>query len=67
MTYQDLKTKTNQLSLSIGQNYSVATVNCSDLHKKWFFILFHTLPMAVNFVNFSLQVTFNYFDREKSI
>ena len=34
--------------------YSVAAVNCSHLDTKWFFILFHTSPMAVNFVNFSV-------------
>ena len=32
-------------------NYSIATVNCSHLDKKWFLILFHASPMAVNFVN----------------
>ena len=35
-------------------NYSIVTVNCSHLDKKWFFILFHASPMAVNFVNFSV-------------
>ena len=48
-------------------NYSVVTVNWSHLDKKWFYILFHASPTAVNFVNFSvllkeLQVTFEYFD-----
>ena len=35
-------------------NYSVVTINCSHLDKKWFFILFHASPMAVNFVNFGV-------------
>ena len=53
-------------------NYSVVTINCSHLDKKRFFILFHALPMTMNFVKFrcllkGLQVTLEYFDREKSI
>ena len=35
-------------------NCSFVTINCSHLDKKWFFILFHTLPMTVNFINFSV-------------
>ena len=35
-------------------NYSVVTINCSNLDKKWFFILFQTSPMRVNFVNFGV-------------
>ena len=35
-------------------NYSVATINCSHLDKKWFFILFHASPMTLNFVNFGV-------------
>ena len=35
-------------------NYSIAAVNYSHLDKKWFFILFHALPMTVNFVNFGV-------------
>ena len=38
----------------LKKNYSIATVNCSHLEKKWFFILFHASPVAVNFVNFSV-------------
>ena len=30
------------------------TANCSHLDKKWFFILFHASPVAVNFVNFGV-------------
>ena len=30
-------------------NYSIATINCSHLDKKWFFILCHALPTTVNF------------------
>ena len=53
-------------------NYSIATINCSHLDKKWFFMLFHALPMTVNFCKLwcllkGLQVTFEYFDGEKSI
>ena len=40
--------------IKIKKIYSVATVNCSHLDKKWFFILFHASPVAVNFVNFSV-------------
>ena len=53
-------------------NYSVATINCSHLDKKWFF---HTVSCFANDSEFcklwcllkGLQVTFEYFDREKSI
>ena len=38
----------------LKKNYSVATVKCSHLDKKWFFMLFHTSPVVVNFVNFSV-------------
>ena len=38
----------------LKKSYSIATVNCSHLDKKWFFILFHASPVAVNFVNFSV-------------
>ena len=40
--------------IKIKKNYSIMTVNCSHLDKKWFFILFHVSPVAVNFVNFSV-------------
>ena len=33
-------------------NHSIVTINYSHLDKKWFFILGHASPMAVNFVNF---------------
>ena len=53
-------------------NYSVATINCSHLDKKWFF---HTVSCFANDSEFcklwcllkGLQVTFEYFDGEKSI
>ena len=36
-------------------NYSIMTINCSNLDKKcFFFILFHASPMTVNFVNFGV-------------
>ena len=38
----------------LKKNYSIVTVNCSHLDKKWFFILFHASPVAVIFVNFSV-------------
>ena len=38
----------------LKKNDSLVTVNCSHLDKKWFFILFHASPVAVNFVNFSV-------------
>ena len=38
----------------LKKNYSIATVNCSHLDKKWFLILFHASLVAVNFVNFSV-------------
>ena len=34
-------------------NNSVATINYSNLDKKWFFILFHA-SLTVNFVNFGV-------------
>ena len=48
------------------------TINCSNLDKKWFFILFHASPMTLNFVKLwcllkGLQVAFEYLDGEKSI
>ena len=53
-------------------NYSIVTIYCSHLDKKWLFILFPALPMTVNFHKLQcllkgLQVTFEYFDGEKSI
>ena len=53
-------------------NYSVGTINCSNLDKKWFF---HTVSCFANDSEFcklqcllkGLQVAFEYFDREKSI
>ena len=53
-------------------NYSTATINCSYLDNKWFF---HTVSHFANDSEFcklqcllkGLQVTFEYFDREKSI
>ena len=35
-------------------NYAIVTNNCSNLDKKWFFILFHVSPMRANFVNFGV-------------
>ena len=53
-------------------NYSIATINCSHLDKKWFFILFHALPMTVNFCKLrcllkGLQVTFEYLQAEVNL
>ena len=53
-------------------NYSVVTIKCSHLDKKCFF---HTVSCFTNDSEFcnlqcllkGLQVTFEYFDREKSI
>ena len=42
------------IAIKYRTNYSLATINCSHLDKKWFFILFHTSPTTVNFVNFSV-------------
>ena len=53
-------------------NYSIMTINCSNLDKKWFF---HTVSCFTNKSEFcklwcllkGLQVAFEYLDGEKSI
>ena len=66
------KNMNQSIVIKYRTNYSTATVNCSHLDKE---VDFHTVSCFTNGSEFcklqcllkGLQVTFEYFDREKSI